>query len=607
MSGNNSSQFSKSIITPEIKEQVKARTSLVELIRPSVPDLKKKGKYFWGCCPFHREKTPSFHVREAEGNYYCFGCGASGDAISFTMEMQGLEFPAAVQELAERVGVVLEYEQVDPVAAQQKEDGFAVLEAANAFYQSKYASSASATYVHDKRALSAETVSTFNMGHAPDDWRQLLHHLQQAGYSAELIEKTGLCKTSDKAKASASKSEPYDVFRGRLMFPIRDLKQRVVGFGGRRLNNDEKSGPKYLNSPDTPFFNKGYMLYNLERAHDVIRRTGQALLVEGYMDVIALWQAGIHTAVAPLGTAITAEQVALLWRYCQTPTVCLDGDSAGQAAAVRVAKRVLPIIEPGKTLKFTFLADGEDPDTYIKKFGREAFLKAINSTLTLEEVLWRDLTDGVDLTVADSRAAVDAGISSLMNDVANGTLKTHLRRALKDKLWQAGRAGDNKGFSKNGKPKAIGPATAKAGFLPDVGSVGAARQMLALVCAQPEILVEFEESFFEISFNNQEDKQVFNEIVRFLTREGVAPADIRPYLLDGAGENHVQHLLGLVPEDELNDLSVASAAFRRLFNHEQLQTARRAQKDAALKGLQSGGSLDTWERMKQLRAQGRKK
>jgi len=594
MSGQ--SNFQKSIITPEIKEQIKTRTSLVELVRASVPDLKKKGKYFWGCCPFHGEKTPSFHVREAEGNYYCFGCGASGDAISFVMETQGLEFPAAVKDLAERVGVVLEYQKVDPVAEQQKEDGFAVLTAAAAFYEKQYPSSASATYVTEKRALIPDTVNTFTMGHAPDDWRQLLHHLQQAGYSAELIEKTGLCKTSDKG------GEPYDVFRGRLMFPILDLKKRVVGFGGRRLSNDEKAGPKYLNSPDTPFFNKGYMLYNLERAHDTIRRTGQALLVEGYMDVIALWQAGIHTAVAPLGTAVTSEQVALLWRYCPAPTVCLDGDSAGQAAAVRVAKRVLSIIEPGKTLKFTFLADGEDPDTYISKFGREAFLSAINSTLTLEEVLWRDLTDGIDLTVADSRAAVDAGISALMNDVTNATIKTHLRRALKDKLWQAGKTG-GKGAYNNGKAKPVAPATAKASFLPNVGAVGVARQMLALVCAQPKILEEFEESFFEISFNNQEDKQVFNEIVRLLTREGVVAADVQPYLLEGAAESHVQHLLSLVPTEELNDASVAQAAFKRLFNHQQLQTARRVQKEAGLKGLQTGGSLDTWERMKQLRAQ----
>lgn len=593
MSGNHTSKFKKSIITPEVKEQVKARTSLVDLVRPQVPDLKKKGKYYWGCCPFHNEKTPSFHVREEEGRYHCFGCGATGDAITFTMETQGLDFPEAVKDLAERSGVQLEYEEVDPEAQKQKENGFSALEAVDVFYKNSYAGSASAHYINDQRGLTEETVKEFGLGHAPDGWRNALHHLQQAGYSNEIIEKAGLAKTSDKG------GEPYDMFRNRLLFPIHDLKKRVVGFGGRRLSNDEKAGPKYLNSPDTPFFNKGYLLYNLNRNADIIRRTESALIVEGYMDVIALWQAGIHTAVAPLGTAITADQVQLLWRYCGAPTVCLDGDTAGQGAAVRVAKRILPILEPGRTLMFVFLPEGEDPDTFVKKEGREAFLKLTNAPKTLEEVLWQDVTAGMDLTVADQRASVDAAIGSLMSEISNSTIQTHLRRALKDRLWQSGRSGGKQSH------KPVEAATASRNYLPDVQGGGAARKLLALVCRQPKILEEFEESFLEISYENQEDRQVHTEIVRLLTREGVEAEALQPYLLESGVEEHVSSLLTLTATDmDVNDVK---AQFAKLFTDLTTRSSQEERQAQLVQDLQVDPDQNAWEKMKLLRAEKRQR
>jgi DNA primase len=334
---------------PAILEQIKLRVPLLEEVRKVVPKVQKKGKYWWACCPFHGEKSPSFHVREDQGSYYCFGCGAGGDVLKFVQETQGGSFTETVERLAKQAGIKLpEREAPNPARQALWEQGQQALARAKVFYQRSLGSAAK-EYLQ-KRQLSEATVAEFGLGYSPESYTATRDALLTEGIKPDVLREVGLALASEQGKGD------YDRFRGRLMFPIENLKGEVVGFGGRVLGKGE---PKYLNSPETPWFNKGGLLYNLHRAKPHLK-TGIPVLVEGYMDVIALWQAGFKTAVAPLGTAVGTEQLALLWQQHPSPLVCLDGDAAGRSAATRAALRALPVLEPGKTLQFAFLPEGED-------------------------------------------------------------------------------------------------------------------------------------------------------------------------------------------------------------------------------------------------------
>lgn len=504
--------------SPEFIEQIKQRLSLVDEVRKVVPDLKKKGQHWWGCCPFHQEKTPSFHARE-EGNYYCFGCGAHGDLISFVQETRGGNFADTIEHLAPLAGLELPKETIDPKAAKQRDDGYKALARADVFYQRHIGPEAQA-YL-DKRGLDAATVAEFGLGYAPDAWEALRTALTDEGFSAEILRTVGLTLSSEK------KQTDYDRFRGRLMFPIHDLQHRVLGFGGRILDQGE---PKYLNSPETPFFNKGHLLYNLQRAREHMKQAGQALLVEGYMDVIGLWQAGIKTAVAPLGTAVTEDHLRLLWRYQPSPIVCLDGDDAGRHAAVRAAKRALGVLEPGKTLQFVFLPQGEDPDSLVKSIGLAGFKDVLSKAVSLEEVLWQEVSSEGNLSTGDGRAQIDGAIQSLMREVANPTIKAHYQRALKDRLWQQSRS------------KQATPAVARAAWVPTQMQMPLARRMLALLFTYPQLVVQYEEKISEIVFENQEDKDLFTLLWRAFIEKRLAAEDLASYVSSCQREEAVAKL-----------------------------------------------------------------
>lgn len=485
-------------------QQIKDRISIVEVVRASVPSMKKKGRDWWACCPFHHEKSPSFHVRDQEGYYHCFGCGAHGDVFTFVKETRGGEFSDAVEHLAAMAGVKLEKKQVDPVAEKRRQDGYALLEAAGTFFHKALRASPAVDYLK-KRGLTGEDAKFFGLGWAEDSWDTLHSTMVNEGFAPKLLEETGLAIPSNKGG--------YDRFRGRVMFPIYDLKDRVIGFGGRVIGEGE---PKYLNSPETPFFNKSRTLYNLNKARSFIKQEDAALVVEGYMDVIGLWHHGIKTAVAPLGTSITAEQVQLLWRFHACPTVCLDGDAAGRQAAARLAQRVLAVLKPGYSLRFVWLPEGEDPDSFVASRGAESFYELLKQTSGLEDVLWQEVSHEQNLRSGEGRAAVEEAIGRLVAQIKDETMRRHLKGGLKDRMWQK----ITGGFG----------AKIKQQSLPGVKVAPLERQLLALTCKHPEVLDRFAEKFFNIRFENQSDKQVRDILGRFLSEKPLAQKQFHDYV-----------------------------------------------------------------------------
>jgi DNA primase len=378
-------------------DELRARTTLSTVIAPSVK-LIRAGREWKACCPFHNEKTPSFTVNDDKGFYQCFGCGAHGDAIRFLTDQRGMPFMDAVKELAARAG--MDVPAPDP-QAKERADRTATLTDVMAEVAKWYSeqltglAGAEARDYLKRRGIEPDVVQRFGLGFAPDSRSALKRALDKLGED-KLVETGMLIKPEEGG-------ETYDRFRGRLMFPIRDPRGRVIGFGGRILGPGE---PKYLNSPDTPLFDKGRTLYNIDRAGPASRNARRLIVVEGYMDVIALDRAGISEVVAPNGTAVTEAQLERMWRLDPSPILCFDGDSAGRKAAVRAATRALPHIRPDRTLRFVELPSGEDPDDVVRTGGREAFEALIASPEPLDARLWRHELEAEPLTTPEAWAGL---------------------------------------------------------------------------------------------------------------------------------------------------------------------------------------------------------
>src|SRR5688572_13528227 len=388
-------------LSPAFLDELRARTLLSGVIAPSVK-LLKAGREFKACCPFHQEKTPSFTVNDEKGFYHCFGCGAHGDAIRFLTDSRGLPFMDAVKELAGRAG--MEVPAPDPRARDQAERAASltdVMAAVQKWFaeQLQGLEGADARDYLANRGIDAATITRFGLGLAPQGRSRLKQALTHLGEEA-LVETGMLIKPEANDSGTG---ETYDRFRGRLMFPIRDQRGRVIAFGGRILGEGE---PKYLNSPDTPLFDKGRTLYNIDRAGPASRAAQQLIVVEGYMDVIGLDRAGISEVVAPNGTAVTESQLERMWRLDAKPILCFDGDSAGRKAAVRAALRALPHIGPDRTLRFVELPAGQDPDDLVNAGGRGALEALLAKPEPLDERLWRHERDFAPLTTPEARAGL---------------------------------------------------------------------------------------------------------------------------------------------------------------------------------------------------------
>ena len=396
-------------LTPAFLDELRARTHLSSLVAKTVK-LQRAGREMRGCCPFHNEKTPSFYVNDDKGFYHCFGCSAHGDAIRWMTDQRGLPFIDAVKDLAQAAG--LEMPAPDPKAAERQERAKGLHEALQAaadwfVAQLSGLDGAEARALLKRRGVTDETARAFGFGFAPDARGKLRTAFRDFG-DPLLIEAGLLIQVDGK--------EPYDRFRGRLMIPIRDPRGRVIAFGGRVIGEGE---PKYLNSPDTPLFDKGRTLFNLDRAAPASREKARVVVVEGYMDVVALAQVGVAEAVAPLGTALTEAQMERLWRLADVPVLCLDGDTAGQKAALRAARRALPLLQPGKSLSFATLPAGQDPDDLARSGGAAALDAVLRKTEPLVERLWTAERDAAPLDTPEERAGLRQRLTELAETVAH--------------------------------------------------------------------------------------------------------------------------------------------------------------------------------------------
>ncbi len=492
---------------PAFLEELRARVTLSSLVGRRVK-LTKAGREYKACCPFHNEKTPSFYVNDDKQFFHCFGCGAHGDAIGFTMRADHLSFPEAIEKLAGEAG--LDVPRLGPAEREKAERAKTLgqaVEAACVWFQEKLRAPegrAALAYLRG-RGLSDDTIERFRLGFAPDGWRNLAPALKTQGFEEPMLIEAGLIGKAE------GRPEPFDFFRNRVMFPITDRRGRVIAFGGRVMDD---SKPKYLNSRDTPLFHKRGNLYALDKARlGVGERKARALVAEGYMDVIALHQAGFEGAVAPLGTALTEEQLEALWRIHAEPVVCLDGDAAGQRAALKAAETALPLLKPGRALRFVALPAEDDPDSLIKRDGPGAFASLLDRTKGIADVVWEaELAKG-PVDTPDRRASLEAELRARIARIADKTVQ----KAYEDEwIWRR--------LRRLGRPEPVGPRLAysrrpdgkpgrfadsrtretglKSSLDPELIPRRAQRLLCTAAVMHPELLEEFAEVFAESTFSD---------------------------------------------------------------------------------------------------------
>ncbi len=406
--------------SPDFLEEIRARITLSSLVGRRVK-LLRRGREHSGLCPFHNEKSPSFTVADDKGFFHCFGCGAHGDSIGFVMQSEGLSFPEAVERLAGEAGLEVPRQTPEEEArAEQRSSLFDVMEQAAAWYEANLAAPGgqeAGAYLRG-RGLLPQTTAAFRLGFAPNRRGALRQALNGKGIDDEALIAVGLLKRPEDGGALR------DYFFNRITFPIRDRRGRIIGFGGRAMG---ESKAKYLNSPETLLFHKGRVLFNLDKARKAAHDTGEVVVAEGYMDVIALAQEGFPAAVAPLGTAITEDQISELWRLAPEPVLCLDGDSAGRRAAYRAAERVLPLLQPGMSMKFAFLPDGEDPDSFLRGEGPQEMRRLLNGARPLVDVLWAKETEGRPSDTPERRAALRSAVRTAVGVIRDPELRQDYR------------------------------------------------------------------------------------------------------------------------------------------------------------------------------------
>ncbi len=406
------------LIPQDFIDDLIARADIVEIVGRRV-QLKKAGREFKACCPFHDEKSPSFTVSPGKGFYHCFGCGAHGTAIGFLMEFDHMSFVEAIESLAHTMGVDVPRSEGDQ-PARRYDELFSLMDTVARHWQTALKDSPAAVDYIKQRGIDGSTAKRFGIGYAPDGWSNVLDKFGKSTEATERLLATGLIIRKDNGKH-------YDRFRDRIMFPIRDPRGRIIGFGGRSLGDGE---PKYLNSPETVLFHKGRELYGLYEARQAIRNIEQLVVVEGYMDTVALARNGIDFAVATLGTATTSDHLNHLFRLTENVCFAFDGDRAGRAAAWRALENALPQIREGRQIRFLFLPDGEDPDSFVNAHGADAFIKLIEDGSALSEFLIEELSSQVDMETVDGKARLAELARPLVNRIPDGVYRELLIESL---------------------------------------------------------------------------------------------------------------------------------------------------------------------------------
>ncbi|MXX30360.1 MAG: DNA primase [Gammaproteobacteria bacterium] len=501
--------------------------------------LKKGGKDLQGLCPFHDEKTPSFTVSPAKNMYYCFGCGAGGDAIKFLEEFEGLSFTEAVESLAATVGMEVPREQ-SKSPARDLTPLFEAMRAAEGFYKAQLKASPEAIDYLKGRGLTGQIAAEFKVGFAPDAWNGLRDALAGGAHpvpSKTLLE-AGLIGRNESGRE-------YDRFRGRVMFPVRDGRGRIIAFGGRLLG--EGQGPKYLNSPETPIFHKSQELYGLFEARKSSRRLESLIVVEGYLDVIALAQAGIRNTVATLGTATGEDHYRKLYRYADEVICCFDGDAAGRRAAWKALEGALGSLSGGRRLKFMFLPDGEDPDSLVRQKGADDFRRRIGGATPAIEYLFTELTEGLDLTVVDDRARLAHLVDPY---VQRAPADSPLRQMMRNRLREL------TGFAADGpQPQRARAAPRRAAGRRDA----LPQQLLSLLLKSPDLAAELDPADVDLLADGQ-DSPLFAEVIRYAAAH--AGADAAQLLGRWSGQEGHAELLRLHQRPSMLDAEGLAVEFR---------------------------------------------
>jgi DNA primase len=530
---------------------------------------------YWACCPFHGEKSPSFHCEDRKGRYHCFGCGVSGDHFRFLTDLEGLNFPEAVQQIADMAGIALP--QPDPQAERREKERTTlldVMELATQFFQDQLQSAAGArarAYLRD-RGLTGRTIETFRLGFAPESRNALKEFLSGKGVPKEQIEACGLVVHGEGIAVS------YDRFRDRVMFPILSSREKVIAFGGRAMSPDAPA--KYLNSNETELFHKGQVLYNFARARRASqgapgsRDAGTIIAVEGYMDVIALHQAGIENAVAPLGTALTENQLDLLWKMSPEPVLCFDGDGAGVRAANRAADLALPFLKPGRSVRFALLPEGKDPDDIVRQDGRGPFDKVLAEARPLAETIWMRETSGGNFETPEKRAELEARLKQVVSVIADENVRRYYQQEMRDRLHTLfqgnNRGGDRRsnfqprgGNNRPGQgptpgPRAAGRGLAVSDRLARSGLVRGHRDLPALresvlaltVANHPQLLLDDHDEIAGVEFENRDLQRFWSCLLTAAAKLGARLN--RPNLRAELEENGFESLIALMNQQIRN-------------------------------------------------------
>lgn len=486
-------------ITPQFLDELRGRVPVSDVVGKRVK-LTKKGREFSGLCPFHNEKTPSFTVNDDKAFYHCFGCGAHGDVIRFVTETEGLNFPEAVEKLAGIAGLAVP--KATPEERKRAERAKSLQDACEAalrFFRRRLEGpdgAAARTYLQ-RRGLKPETIEAFRLGWAPDGRAALKQVLTGEGFpEAMLVEAGLLIKPEDGGQS-------YDRFRGRVIFPIADRRGRAIAFGGRTLGDAQ---PKYLNSPETPLFNKGRLLYALDMARQAVRDGAEVIVTEGYTDVIALHQAGFRGAVAPLGTALTESQIEELWRLTPEPVLCFDGDAAGRRAAGRALDRLLPRLVPGKTARFVFLPEGEDPDSFVSLSGPEAFGRLVERATPVSEALWRRVARTQTINSPEIAMVVEKNIEETVGQMAERNTQFYYRVFLKKRLFSV--LWDKR--DRSGKAKIV---EMKSDAVPEENVSNAQKALVAALLNHPQLIRGYGERLIEVNFASSELERLLMDAI----------------------------------------------------------------------------------------------
>ena len=584
---------------PQFLDEIRARVALEGVIGKRVR-LVRRGREQLGLCPFHKEKTPSFTVNEDKGFFHCFGCGAHGDVIGFVMRDEGLSFPEAVERLAGDAGLALPARDPRAEARERERHSlYGVVEAAAAWFEAELAGprGVAARRYLDARGVDKEARAQFRLGYAPDSRTALRTKLEQGGVTEAMMREAGL------VIAPEDNRTPYDRFRGRVIFPICDRRGRVVAFGGRALGDGQ---PKYLNSPETPLFAKGSLLYGQHFAAPAARKAGRVIAVEGYMDVIALHQAGIAETVAPLGTALTEQQLEALWRLAEDPVLCFDGDEAGVRAAGRAVERALPRLNAKRSLRFATLPVGQDPDTMVRdRKGRRVIVEILGGAIPLSRQLWEMAVAGRTFDSPEEQTRVGKQLEEQAGRIQESDLRFRyirdFRKWMKELLQEqpTGRQTKSRVVEPKVRRGALGPST-------QGDPQPRERSLLQTLLDHPKLLIEQSETVVGLRFETERFRKVKDAMVNW-AELGPEPdgEKLRAHLVDSGLGSAIEELFvsDTYYLNRATSLDHARSLFEDTLNMQQYSVESPAEVAEAVRAVAEVGSKESVARLEEKVAQ----